>query len=75
MKAVTGDPRHIEDVLKRVDALVKPIEEVPNYDYFPFFYAFCLVPCFVPVLILIYSDFSAPHSRTHARTPRGVSTV
>ena len=28
LKAVTGDPRHIEDVLKRVDALVKPIEEV-----------------------------------------------
>jgi len=31
LKAVTGDPRHIEDVLKRVDALVKPIEEVTNY--------------------------------------------
>jgi len=29
LKAVTGDPRHIEDVLKRVDALVQPIEEVP----------------------------------------------
>jgi len=28
LKAVTGDPRHIEEVLKRVDALVKPIEEV-----------------------------------------------
>ena len=28
LKAVTGDPQHIEDVLKRVDALVKPIEEV-----------------------------------------------
>jgi len=31
LKAVTGDPRHIEDVLKRVDALVKPIEEVPDH--------------------------------------------
>ena len=28
LKAVTGDPKRIEDVLKRVDALVKPIEEV-----------------------------------------------
>ena len=38
LKAVTGDPRHIEDVLKRVDALVKPIEEVttPVPRPFPF---------------------------------------
>ena len=28
LKSVTGDPKRIEDVLKRVDALVKPIEEV-----------------------------------------------
>ncbi|CAH1801914.1 unnamed protein product [Owenia fusiformis] len=28
LKAVTGDPKRIEDVLKRVDLLVKPIEEV-----------------------------------------------
>ena len=28
LKAVTGDPKRIEDVLKRVDELVKPIEEV-----------------------------------------------
>jgi dynein heavy chain len=28
LKAVTGDPKRIEDVLKRVDALVKPLEEV-----------------------------------------------
>lgn len=31
LKAVTGDPKRIEDVLKRVDALVKPIEEVTLY--------------------------------------------
>ena len=37
LKAVTGDPRHIEDVLKRVDALVKPIEEVPDNRRFPIF--------------------------------------
>ena len=28
LKSVTGDPRHIEDVLKRVDGLVEPLEEV-----------------------------------------------
>ena len=28
LKAVTGDSRRIEDVLTRVDAFVKPIEEV-----------------------------------------------
>lgn len=28
LKAVTGDPKRIEDVLKRVDGLVKPIENV-----------------------------------------------
>ena len=28
LKAVVGDPKKIEDVVKRVDALVKPIEEV-----------------------------------------------
>ena len=28
LKSVTGDPKRIEDVLRRVDALVKPIEEV-----------------------------------------------
>ena len=41
LKAVTGDPRHIEDVLKRVDALVKPIEEVnlPHH--------FCCILCFI----------------------------
>lgn len=33
LKSVTGDPKRIEDVLKRVDALVKPIEEV-NFDPF-----------------------------------------
>ena len=31
LKAVTGDPRHVEETLKRVDALVKPIEEVHNH--------------------------------------------
>ena len=30
LKSVTGDPRRIEEVVKRVDALVKPIEEVGN---------------------------------------------
>ena len=30
LKSVTGDPKRIEDVLKRVDALVKPIEEVSS---------------------------------------------
>jgi len=39
LKAVTGDPRHIEDVLKRVDALVKPIEEVSRH--------FCSTQCFL----------------------------
>lgn len=28
LKAVTGDPKRIEDVLKRVDGLVQPIENV-----------------------------------------------
>jgi len=28
LKSVTGDPKRIEDVVKRVDALVTPIEEV-----------------------------------------------
>lgn len=28
LKAVTGDPKRIEDVLKRVDALVKPLEDL-----------------------------------------------
>lgn len=28
LKAVTGDPKRIEDVLKRVDGLVRPIENV-----------------------------------------------
>ena len=28
LKAVTGDPKRIEDVLKRVDALIVPIESV-----------------------------------------------
>ena len=31
LKSVTGDPRRIEEVLKRVDALVKPITEVGRY--------------------------------------------
>ena len=30
LKAVTGDPKRIEDVLKRVDGLVKPIENVSS---------------------------------------------
>ncbi|XP_074640231.1 dynein axonemal heavy chain 10-like [Tubulanus polymorphus] len=33
LKAVTGDPKRIEDVLKRVDALVRPLEEV-SFDPF-----------------------------------------
>ncbi|XP_064619187.1 dynein axonemal heavy chain 10-like isoform X2 [Lineus longissimus] len=33
LKAVTGDPKRIEDVLKRVAALVNPLEEV-NFDPF-----------------------------------------
>ncbi|ELU10552.1 hypothetical protein CAPTEDRAFT_221643 [Capitella teleta] len=33
LKSVTGDPKRIEDVLKRVDALVQPIEEV-SFDPF-----------------------------------------
>lgn len=33
LKAVTGDPKRIEDVLKRVDGLVKPIENV-GFDVF-----------------------------------------
>ena len=28
LKSVTGDPQRIEDVLKRVDGLVEPIQEV-----------------------------------------------
>lgn len=28
LKAVTGDPVRIDNVLKRVDALVRPIQEV-----------------------------------------------
>ena len=28
LKAVTGDPKRIEEVLVRVDALVTPLEEV-----------------------------------------------
>ena len=28
LKAVTGDPKRIEDVLLRVDGLVKPIENI-----------------------------------------------
>ena len=30
LKAVTGDPKRIEEVLVRVDALVTPLEEVSN---------------------------------------------
>ena len=30
LKAVTGDPKRIEEVLVRVDALVTPLEEVHN---------------------------------------------
>ena len=30
LKSVTGDPKRIEDVVKRVDALVTPIEQVDN---------------------------------------------
>jgi hypothetical protein len=30
LKAVTGDPKRIEDVVKRVDGLVKPLENVSN---------------------------------------------
>ena len=30
LKSVTGDPKRIEDVVKRVDALVRPIEEVSD---------------------------------------------
>ena len=30
LKAVTGDPKRIEDVLKRVDGLVMPIEQVSD---------------------------------------------
>ena len=45
LKAVTGDPHHIEEVLKRVDALVKPIEEVPDSDRI--LYSFRLVLWFV----------------------------
>ncbi|CAH3028713.1 unnamed protein product, partial [Porites evermanni] len=33
LKAVTGDPKRIEDVLKRVDGLVKPIETI-GFDAF-----------------------------------------
>ncbi|CAH1233746.1 DNAH10 [Branchiostoma lanceolatum] len=33
LKAVTGDPKRIEDVLKRVDGLVEPVEEV-SFDPF-----------------------------------------
>ncbi|XP_072163343.1 dynein axonemal heavy chain 10-like [Diadema setosum] len=33
LKSVTGDPQRIEDVLKRVDGLVEPIQEV-NFDPF-----------------------------------------
>jgi len=33
LKSVTGDARRIEDVLQRVDALVKPIEEVTDARY------------------------------------------
>lgn len=31
LKAVTGDPKRIEDVLTRVDALVTPLEEVTPF--------------------------------------------
>ena len=35
LKAVTGDPKRIEDVVKRVDGLVKPLENVSkiNLEY------------------------------------------
>ena len=33
LKAVTGDPRRIEDVLRRVEALVKPVSEVNRYSH------------------------------------------
>ena len=53
LKAVTGDPKRIEDVLKRVDALIQPIESVS--------------PCFMPPfasdfftqLILVYLDINS----------------
>ena len=31
LKAVTGDPKRIEDVVKRVDGLVKPLENVRQH--------------------------------------------
>jgi dynein heavy chain len=31
LKAVTGDPKRIEDVVKRVDGLVKPLENVSKF--------------------------------------------
>ena len=38
LKAVTGDPKRIEEVLVRVDALVTPLEEVsPKAIIFLFF--------------------------------------
>jgi len=33
LKAVTGDPKRIEDVVKRVDALVTPISEVDSGEF------------------------------------------
>lgn len=33
LKSVTGDPKRIEDVVKRVDALVQPIEEVKHVNH------------------------------------------
>lgn len=33
LKSVTGDPKRIEEVLKQVDALVKPIEDVRKLSF------------------------------------------
>ena len=37
LKSVTGDPQRIEDVLKRVDGLVEPIQEVSSFVFFVHF--------------------------------------
>ena len=42
LKAVTGDPKRIEDVLKRVDGLVRPIENVSCNCIYRYIVLYCI---------------------------------
>ena len=51
LKAVTGDPKRIEDVLKRVNALVVPIENVSIAGHKCYYYVHCLGKYFITCVL------------------------